>query len=214
MSVPLAGLVRRAALPLAMVMLVGGGPPAHAQVFVEVGPGAAYQSDLVRDSIVQPIHAGLAIAPTVTVAIGTPLSRTKQLAVGLGWSRSDLERREAETVTPILPVTVWSVSVQLRHRLRPGMLARLEVGGVKYAPDPDGRSATIFRDDAPFVPAVTLGARIERRVGSRLALGFDFAYGVHRFTTLALRDDGIGEHRTVHRVQLGVVLRGGNDRTR
>lgn len=198
----------------AALALLGTGGSAHGQVFAELGVGAVYQSDLVQDSIVQSLHAGLAIAPSVVVAVGTPLDGLHGAAVSLGWSRSDLERREGDATTPILPVTVWSVGVQLRRRLHPGVVARLEVGGIKYAPDTDGRASTIFRDDAPFLPAVTLGTRIERRIGGRVALGLDITYGAHQFTTLALRDDGFAGHRTVHRVKVALVLRGGHAQVR
>ncbi len=182
-------------------------PAASAQVFAEARLGAQVSSILVRDSINQEITVGAKPAPTAVLSVGTALNERWHLAFGIRWSRSDLTRREAGQDVAMLPLTVWTATLGLRRPLNDWATVEGSVGGIKYAPggDVDG---TIFQDNAPFLPTAGLAARLEKALGARWGIGLELAYDFHRFTTHALREGGIAEHRSVHRAALGIALRG------
>ncbi|NIN13430.1 MAG: hypothetical protein GTN62_11350 [Gemmatimonadales bacterium] len=179
---------------------------ARGQIFLELRGGAMLSSALVRDSIVEAFTVRPAVAPTIDLAVGTVLNEQYRLAVAVRWARSDLKRSTDGGNIPIIPLTAWTGSVALRRRLSSWASAQGTIGAVKYAPAGTGRNATLFRDNAPLLPIVGLGARIEHRISPRLVVGLDAAYDFHRFSTLALRAEGITGDRSVHRFSLGITL--------
>lgn len=191
--------------------LVTAAAPVRAQTFVELVAGATYQSRLARDSIVQVIETGLAIAPSARVAVGTPLDARHSVSVEVGWARSSLQRREAGATYTLLPVTTWTFDIALHRHVAAAWTARLDVGGIKYAPASEGRDATIFRNDAPLLPRVGLGLRWMHTLGGAVAVGVDLTYSLHLFTTSAMRDDGVSHHFPAHRITAGIALRRGRD---
>ena len=191
----------------AAVGLVALPAPASAQISVEARAGAQFSSILVRDWINQEITVGAKPAPSMVLAVGSRLNDRWHLSFGLRWSRSDLVRREAGQEVAILPLTVWTGTLALRRPLTDWAAIEGSIGGIKYAPSGE-LDGTIFQDNAPLLPAAGLSARVEQGLGSRWGVGLEVAYDFHRFTTQALRDTGIGEHRSVHRVAVSVVFRG------
>ena len=205
----------RHAIACAIVLLASVPGSGAAQVFLEAQGGALVGSNLVRDSIVQGVTVRPQPAPTFALRIGSHLSDTYAAALSLRWARSNLIRRELDQAETIMGLTVWSGSLALRRQLAPWASVEASVGGIKYAPGSAERDGTIFQDDAPLLPTVGVGARIERRLGSRWRVGLDAAYDFHRFTTQALRATGLGQHRSVHRVAAAVIVRRTlNDATR
>jgi len=182
-------------------------PAASAQVFAEARLGAQVSSILVRDSVNQSITVGAKPAPSAVLAVSTALNERWHLAFGIRWSRSNLTRREAGQDITMLPLTVWTATLALRRPLTDWAAVEASVGGVKYAPG-GNLDGTIFQDNSPFLPTAGLAARFEKTFGARWGVGLELAYDFHRFTTHALREGGIAEHRSVHRAALGVTLRG------
>ena len=193
-------------LVLALVPIVSPAPT-YAQIFAEARAGVQLSSILVRDSINQEITVGAKPAPSIGLAVGSVLSSSWNLAFGLRWSRSDLVRRESGEDFAILPLTVWAATLAIRRPLTHWATVEGSIGGIKYAPGGE-REGTIFQDDAPLLPAAGLAARAKRTLGERWGVGLEVAYDFHRFTTQALREADIGEHRSVHRVAVSVVFRG------
>ncbi len=196
--------------PTPVLLLVGTltAPAAgRAQLTVELGAGAVTSTKLARDSIVEAFSVGPAVAPVLDLAVETVLNPRYRLAVTVQWARSDLERRATGPDARVLSLTVWSGGLALRRRIVGGATVEATMGVIKYAASAAERAATLFRDDAPLLPTVGLGARVERGLGSRLTLGLRAGYALHRFSTQALRSDGFNGDRTVHRLSLSVSLR-------
>jgi hypothetical protein len=185
--------------------------PAHAQVFVELGAGATWSSNLVRDTIIDGFTVQPTLAPTLGLSAGTVLSPQYEIAVDLGWARSNLRLSDDQGSRNIIPLTVWSGAVALRWRVKPWAVARARIGAVKYRPAAEGRDATLFRDDQPLEAAVGLGTRFEYTVGRRWTLGLDVGWDVHRFMTQALSAEGF-ETGLVHRVSVAATVRWSNAR--
>lgn len=179
-----------------------------AQVFGEIHVGALGSSILVRDSINQEITVGPEPAPTVALTAGSRLSDTWLVSAGLRWSRSDLSRHEADQTITVMPLTVWTGSVALRRSLNTWASVAGTVGGIKYDPGAPDVEGTLFQEGSPLFPMAGVSARVEYGLGTRWRVGLDVAYDFHRFTTPALREGGIGEHRSVHRIAVSAVLRG------
>ncbi len=197
------------ALALGLTLAAARPGAAAAQVFVELGVGAAWSSTLVEDPLVAGFTAQPALAPTVGLSVGMLLSPKYEVALDLSWARSNLQLEEDQASRNIIPLTVWTGTVSLRWRLKPWVLAQAKIGAVKYRAAEEGRQATLFRDDQPLEATVGLGARVEYPVGRRWAVGFDVGWDVHRFMTEALREDGFSTG-TVHRVSVAATLRWGN----
>lgn len=176
---------------------------ARAQIVTELAVGATASSILVRDSIVQPFTVAPGVAPTLGLSVGTRLDDRYSVVIEARWARSTLARSDA--ALDVLPLTVWSAAVALRRDVTREAHLRATAGAVRYAPAATGREATLFRDDAPLLPAVGLGAGLARPVGPA-HLGVDVAYTAHRFTTRALRADGFSGQRLVHRVTFSVSV--------
>jgi hypothetical protein len=191
----------------AAIGLVALTAPASAQVTLEARAGAQFSSILVRDVINQEITVGAKPAPSVVLAVGSRLSEQWHLNLGVRWSRSDLMRREAEQEFTILPLTVWTGTLALRRPLNGWAAIEGTVGGIKYSPGGD-LDGTFFQDNAPLLPVAGLSARVEKELGQRWGTGLEVAYDFHRFTTQALREAGIDEHRSVHRLAVSAVFRG------
>jgi len=187
-------------------LLCGTAPTARGQVLVGLDMGGTWTSDLAQDVIVNAITVAPAVAPTIAVALGTPISDVYSVGIRVRWTHSDVTRHELNTDFTVLPLTVWTGMVTLERRLTDWGTVEGAVGAIKYAPGSDGRSATLFQDDAPLAATVGLGARARRPVSHRWALGAYLAYDAHQFVTQALRAGGAGGARTVHRVSGGISV--------
>ena len=185
---------------------------ATAQVFGEVHVGALGSSILVRDSINRELTVGPKPAPAVALAAGSALSDVWRVSAGLRWSRSDLARHEADQTITVMPLTVWTGTVALRRSLNSWASVAGTVGGIKYDPGASDVEGTLFQDGTSLLPTAGISARVEYGLGARWHVGLDVAYDFHRFTTPALREGGIGEHRSVHRIAVSAVLRGNTAR--
>ncbi len=185
--------------------------PGNAQVIAEFRAGADWSSVLVTDVIAEEFTVQPAIAPSLGLAVGTPLGPKYEVALDVRWARSDLKMKQADSSRTIIPLTVWSGFVVLRWRLQQRWLVQAGVGAVKYDPSEDGRESTMFRDDQPLRAAVGLAARGEYPVSRSLRVGIDLGWSVHGFTTQALREEGF-DTRIAHRVSLAAVLRWSNEK--
>ncbi len=174
---------------------------------VELRAGATATSNLVTDVIVEPLSTRPAVAPTFGMAVGTRLDSLYTVHVTGAWTRSDVKRYQRGTVTPVIAVSTWQGSVELRRRITPLIIGHAMVGVLKYAPGSDGRGATLFRGDAPAVPTLGIGASLGRSVTPTLHAALHVAWDLHRFTTAALRATGFEGRRTVHRVFFGATIR-------
>jgi hypothetical protein len=201
-------LIRRRGGALALGLALAAAQPgaAAAQVFVELGVGAAWSSNLVRDTIADGFTVQPALAPTLGLSVGTVLSPKYEVAADVRWARSNLQLNDDQASRNIIPLTVWTGTVSLRWRLKPWALAQAKIGAVKYKAAEEGRQATLFRGDQPLEAAVGLGARVEYPVGRRWAVGFDVGWDLHRFITQALSEDEFSTG-TVHRVSVAATLR-------
>ena len=205
---------RTTGLAVALCLALAAMPvtAAHAQVFAEFGAGATWSSILVRDTIVDGFTAQPAIAPTLGIAVGTPLGPKYEVAVGLAWARSDLQQKQTEGSRDIIPLTVWTGTLDLRWRFRSWASAQASIGAVKYSAADEGRQATLFRNDQPLEPTVGLGVRVDHPLGRNFLVALDLEWGLHRFRTQAMSEAGFGS-RMVNRVFLGATLRWSNAET-
>jgi len=185
--------------------------PCSAQVIAEFRAGADWSSVLVTDVIVEEFTVQPAIAPSLGLAVGTPLGPKYEVALDVRWARSDLKTKQADSSRTIIPLTVWSGFVVLRWRLQQRWLVQAGVGAVKYDPSEDGRESTMFRDDQPLRATVGLAIRGEYPVSRSLRVGIDLGWSAHGFTTQALREEGF-DTRIAHRVSLAAVLRWSNEK--
>ncbi|MDH3291717.1 MAG: hypothetical protein OEO20_03640 [Gemmatimonadota bacterium] len=187
-------------------LLCGAAPTARGQVLVGLDVGGMWTSDLAQDVIVNAISVAPALAPTIAVAVGTPISDVYSVGIRVRWAHSDVTRHELDADFTVLPLTVWTGTVTLERTLTNWGTVEGAVGAIKYAPGSDDRSATLFQDDAPLAATVGLGARARRPISPRWTLGAYLAYDVHQFVTQALRAGGAVGARTVHRVSGGISV--------
>jgi hypothetical protein len=204
--------LRRLAIALGAAIAAAPVTAVHAQVFAEFGAGATWSSILVRDTIVDGFTAQPAIAPTLGLAIGTPVGSKYEVAIGISWAHSDLVQKQAEGSRDIIPLTVWTGTLDLRWQFMPWVSAQASVGAVKYSAAEEGREATMFRSDQPLEPTVGLGVRVDHPLGQHFLVALDLEWGFHRFRTQALDEVGFG-YRGVNRVFLGATLRWSNAET-
>jgi hypothetical protein len=173
------------------------------QVTVEVAAGARYSTALVRDSIVTRFDVGPALAPTVAVTLATPLERGWGAQATLDFSTSGLRRHDADGSSVAFGrVSAAAFIVGLERRLPTGFAARIGVGGLKYLP---GGKSGIFRlGSGPIAGLGTVSLGYPLPLGARYGLAVEARYDVHGFATPALREEGFGGARTVHRVTLTI----------
>lgn len=189
------------------VLLLALPAGAVAQVTLELAAGVIAGTDLVRDSLVEPLAVRPTPAPTAMVTLGMPLDSGYGVTVTMGWARSDLKQHvEAESAVAITPLTVWSATLGIRRRVTSAVSAALTVGGIKYVAPEDQRSATFLRDTRAVYPTVGAALRVTPMDG-RIRPTLEVGYSVHRFGTFALSDAGFTGDRTAHRVALSVSVR-------
>jgi hypothetical protein len=174
------------------------------QLALEISAGVRYSSPLVHDSIVTPFDVRPALAPTVAVAVATPLARGWAAQVILDFSTSELMRHDADGSSAALGrVSTAAFTVGLERRLPAGFSARIGVGGLKYIP---GDYSGIFRlGSGPIAGLGALALGHALPLGKRYGFAVEARYDVHPFMTQALRDEGFDSPRLVHRVALTIV---------
>jgi len=191
------------ALGIAVVLCLGPISQLAGQVAVYFGVGPRYSGTLVHDSIVTAFDVRQAAAPVFTVGIELPPHRGWSAGAALDFSRSRLQRHDADgSIVDLDGLSALSFTVSLRRELATGLGARLAVGGVRYVPP---RDEGIFASGAGS-PLPLLGIAVDWAPGvaRARALTLEVRADAHRFLTRALQDDGFTEHRLVPRVS-GVV---------
>lgn len=167
---------------------------------MSVSVGARYTTTLVHDSIVEPVDAGLEVAPALALTIAAPPRKGWAPQLGVDVSSSDLVRHDAGGATTSLQrVTTLAFSVGVSHMLLTGLRGSASIGGLKYLPSEE---TGVFREGAGGIAA--LGAVCVAYGVRRWAL--EARYDVHAFSTPALRQEGFSSSQTVHRVTLGLAF--------
>lgn len=179
-----------------------------AQVQVGVRAGAIVSSNLLTDSIVEPLRIRQNLAGFLGVTVDTRLDQRYRVGVAVQVSRSDAVLRSPGEESVITSLTVWHPSVTLRQSF-----GRAEVeaslGVLVY--NPSIEVGTIFSGGAPAEPVVGLGVSLTQPVGM-ITAGLELRYDVHRFSTATLRNAGFSGETTVHRVAIGIsIVRRGHD---
>jgi hypothetical protein len=174
-----------------------------AQVAVAVSAGARYSTALVHDSIVTPFDVRPALAPTVAVTLATPFERGWAAQATIDFSTSDIRRHDpGGSSVEFGRVSTAAFTVGVLRRLPAGLVARIGGGGLKYIPS---EKSGIFRSGSGSIAGLgALALSHALPVGKRYHLALEARYDVHGFTTPALRDEGFGSARAVHRVALSI----------
>ena len=187
------------------VLVLTARPPVRltAQVSVSASLGARYTSTLVHDSIVAPFDVRASIAPAFAATVGLPLNAPWHLEVALDLSTGAVRRHDTGGSTaPITHLTTLGVTVGLGRQLRPWLVGRVAVGGLKYLPS---ESIGLFRDGSGGVmPYGRAGVDVAPPVATRHHVALQLTGDVHRLLTPALRNDGFVESRAVYRVSVAV----------
>jgi hypothetical protein len=187
-----------------VVALTGLGiPAARAQISLGVGVGAVGSSNLVADSIVEPLAVRPRIAPQLAVCVATALSARYRVAAELAVSRSGL-MAHGDTSTRITGLTLWAPTVGLEAAATPWLGVEARIGALIY--DPGDTQGTLFSQGAPVTPLVGIGLRTGRGLGGGIVGSLHLRYDVHRFTTSQLQARGFSGQTVVHRVALTASL--------
>jgi hypothetical protein len=191
----------RAATIVAVALAVYPSSRLLAQVSFHVALGARYSSTLVHDSVVTPVDLRPALAPALLVSVRDELRPGWSADATLDVSPSGLRRHEGGGSFDAGSFTTFAFTVGLRRHFAPGVSARVGVGGMRYLASQTG----VFREGTGGIfPLGTVAATYA--VGwHRLEL--EARYDIHKFITPALRTEGFGASRPVHRV--AVVVRMG-----
>lgn len=185
-----------------------GYPPNRltAQVSVHLAAGVRYSSTMVHDSIVTPFDLRPALAPALLLSVRDELQPAWSVDATLDVAPSSLRRYEGTGESfDAGSFTAFAFTIGLRHRVAPGVTARLGVGGLKYAADQTG----VFRQGSGGVfPIAALMATYAAPLGGAFRrLEIEARYDLHRFSTPALRSVGFTDARPVHRFTVGVSAR-------
>ena len=173
-----------------------------AQMSLRLSAGARYTSTLVHDSIVTPLDVRPAIAPAFSLTAATPGEHGWTPEVGVDLSSSTLWRHDQNGATTDLGrLTTVALTVRLARILRPGVVATIGVGGLKYLPS---ENSGVFRLGAgALAPIGSLALRRDvPMAGGRLAI--EARYDIHQFSTPALRAEGFHGSQLVHRVAVSL----------
>jgi hypothetical protein len=171
------------------------------QLAVGVAAGARYSTPLVRDSIVTPFNVRPALAPMVAVTLATPLTRDWAADITLDFSTSPVWRHDSDgSRVAVGRVSTAAFTVGLERRLPAGFFTRIGVGGLKDIPSENSGIFRLGSGSIAGLGALALGHALP--LGGRDRFTIEARYDVHGFTTPALRDEGFGSARAVHRVAL------------
>lgn len=191
-----------------LLLALMAAPAARAQVSVEMQAGAAASGVLVEDVIVNVVTIRPAIGPSIGLGVRSDFGGPFHAAARIQWNRSNLERKELDVRTTVLPLTVWTGSIALGARLSPLLRVEARFGALKYAPggETDG---TLFQDEAPLAAMLGAGIVLDKRLGPRWSVGLNGAVDFHQFETQTLRTAGFLGARIVHRITVGASVRWG-----
>jgi hypothetical protein len=190
-------------LGVALVLTARPSARLTAQASISASLGARYTSTLVHDSIVAPFDVRASIAPAFAATVGLPLNAPWQLELELDLSTGVVQRHDVDGSTaPITHLTTLGVTVGLGRQLRPWLVGRVAVGGLKYLPS---ESVGLFRDGSGgVIPYGRAGVDIAPPIATRHHVALQVTGDVHRLLTPALRNDGFVESRVVYRLSVGV----------
>lgn len=180
-------------------------PSDAAQLRFSVSAGAIVWSDLVRDSIVDPLNVRPNVSPTLAVAAHGELGRSWQMRLRIAVSRGDLNVTERGSSVTVTTLTTWHPSIDFSHRLFGANKIHLNVGVLFYAPG--DAAGTLFSGGSPAPLTVGIGFRPLPLGGTPISLEANLDF--HRFSTNSLRSAGFSGARTVRRVWLGISVGGG-----
>ena len=183
---------------------LAGAMPVEAQVQVGLRMGAVGSTEIVRDSVVEPIEVRPQVAPQIGLAASFLWRDRLRIGATFAVSRSDLQAISDSATTSVTRLTLWAPGVFLRVGALPWLTAEARLGAVVY--DPSETEGTLFSEGAPIEPYLGVGVAVERALGNRLAASLFAQYDAHRFTTAALDDRGFTGKTLVHRIALGLSL--------
>lgn len=179
--------------------------PLTAQVRIHVGAGAIASSNLVRDSILEPIAVRPALAPALTVGLDGVLDSVYRVGVSVTWAQGQLESHTPNATSPIVTLAVWEPAITLTRFLGPieaGVRAGLQV---YHAERPVG----IFRDGGTVVPALGVSATWRGIAVAGARVGLEGVWTLSRFSTTTLDLSGFTGEQTVQRVGVRLRVTGG-----
>jgi len=167
-----------------------------AQVSFHIALGARFSSTLVHDSVVTPFDLRPTLAPALLASVRSELRPGWSADATLDVSPSGLRRQESGGSFDAGSFTALAFTVGLRRQFRPGVSARVGVGGLRYLASQTG----VFREGTGGIfplgsVAATYGLPWRR-------LEVEARYDIHKFITPALRTEGFTTSRPVHRVAL------------
>ena len=189
---------------VAVIALLAVPISVRAQVQLGLRAGVIAGSNLLTDSIVEPLQVRPNPAAYVGITVDTRLDRRHRVGLAVLVSRSDVVRREAGEEAPVTTLTVWHPAATVRRDLG---VAQLEASLGVLVYNPRTELGTIFQDGAPVHPVVGLGVTLAQRIGGRLAAGLELRYDLHRFSTAALSAADFSGRTTVHRIAIGASIR-------
>ena len=190
---------------LAGLVLALAPAAARAQVAVGARIGVLFTTDLVHDSIVEPISVQVRPAPVVGLSLEAPLGPPYVVSAGLALSRSNVVAHSATSDVRLTGLTVWHATLAVRRPIVPGLGVEARLGAVIYAPS--NRTANLFQDGAPVDATLGAGVQLERGLGAGFTVGLALQYDATRFTTNTLKAQGFAGATVVHRVALSATIR-------
>lgn len=188
-----------------------GYPPTRltAQVSLHLAAGVRYSSTLVHDSVVTPFDLRPALAPALLLSLRDELRPGWSADATLDVSPSRLRRHEGGGSFDAGSFTTFAFTVGLRRHFAAGASARVGVGGLRYLASQTG----VFREGSGGIfPLGTVAATyaLPLPFARKHQLEVEARYDIHQFITPALRTEGFGASRPVHRVAvLGRIGWGG-----
>jgi hypothetical protein len=202
--------VTRCSAPTGTVWLVGlvlalAPAAARAQVAVAARIGVLLTTDLVHDSIVEPISVQVRPAPLVGLSLEASLGAPYVVGAGLALSHSNVVAHSASGDVLLTSLTVWHPTLAVGRPITPWLGVEARIGAVIYAPG--NRTANLFQGGAPVDATLGAAVQLERRLGAGLSVGIALQYDATRFTTNTLKAQGFAGATVVHRVALAATIR-------
>jgi len=183
-----------AALALALLTT-----PASGQVFVRLGAGMTYSTDLVGEVIQTPIAARQGLAPTGTALVGWQLPSGWRVGVEARYARGDHEVDDAGTSDDLGALATLQLALLADGPIRGGFRWEAVAGLLRYQPE---RDLGAFRDDAPSPLLLGAGLSWTRPLTATLGLVAAGRYDFHSFSSRRLESDGYSSSQAVHRFAL------------
>lgn len=192
--------------PLLAALAVAVSPCSlQAQLSARVNAGVTFGTSLVSDAVLYEDVVSLttAVAPTVAIGLGYPLSSSHRLLGELRVASATLTGRGNAGSNDLGALRTIEFSVMAEGPLPYHLRFQVGGGAIKYSP---ARTAGAFLDDAPIKPMVTAGLSWTRPLRPGLDLQVAGRWGLHEFTTKTLESRGYSLAQRVHRLGLTLGL--------